>query len=97
MSDQKKAAQQQIKIADNLPGIEYSNALQIGHNKEEVQMIFMNIMGGGGKVVGKIITSPSHFKRMVEAMKDNLDKFESKHGKVEKADAPGSNEIGFKA
>jgi hypothetical protein len=54
----KNQAKQQIKIADNLPGIEYSNALQIGHNKEEVQMIFMNIMGGGGKVVAKIITSP---------------------------------------
>lgn len=93
----KNQAKQQIKIADNLPGIEYSNALQIGHNKEEIQMIFMNIMGGGGKVVGKIITSPSHFKRMVEAMKDNLDKFESKHGKVEKSDGPSKEEIGFKA
>lgn len=93
----KNQAKQQIKIADNLPGIEYSNALQIGHNKEEVQMIFMNIMGGGGKVVGKIITSPSHFKRMAEAMQTNLEKFESQHGKVEKADGPDKGEIGFKA
>lgn len=63
---------QEIKIADNIPGAEYANAAQISHNKDEFQMFFFSIVGQTGRVVGKIITNPGHYKRMVAAMTDNL-------------------------
>lgn len=86
---------QEIKIADNIPGAEYTNLAQINHNKEEFQIFFANIIPPSGRVVSKIITSPGHFKRMIAAMTDNLKKYEERFGKVE--EAPELNqEIGFK-
>jgi len=86
---------QEIKIADNIPGAEYANAMQINHNKDEMQMMFLNIMGLTGRVTGKIITSPGHFKRMIVAMEDNLKKYEERFGQVKEAERP-DKEIGFK-
>jgi hypothetical protein len=85
----------EIKIADNIPGAEYANLMKVGHNKEEFQLIFMNVMPPSGRVVGKIVTSPGHFKRMVSAMQENLKMYEDKIGKVEEAESPQG--IGFKA
>lgn len=96
MTNQKQQSQQQeIKIADNIPGAEYSNAMQANHNKDEFQMMFLSILGASGKVVGKIITSPGHFKRMLAAMNDNLKKYEEKFGEVKEAEGM-NNTIGFK-
>ena len=86
----------EIKIADNIPGGEYANAMQVNHNKDEIQMMFLNIMGMSGRVTGKIMTNPGHFKRMVAAMQDNLKKYEEKFGEVKIADGPVNHEIGFK-
>ncbi len=87
---------QEIKIADNIPGAEYANAMQINHNKDEMQVMFLNIMGISGRVTGKIITSPGHFKRMIAAMTDNLKKYEERFGEVKEAVGPENKEIGFK-
>ena len=87
----------EIKIADNIPGAEYANAMQINHNKDEMHMMFLNIMGGSGRVTGKIITNPGHFKRMLAAMQDNLKKYEEKFGEVKEAAGPENKEIGFKS
>ncbi|MDA3840100.1 MAG: DUF3467 domain-containing protein [Patescibacteria group bacterium] len=86
---------QDIKIADNIPGAEYANAMQVNHTKDEIQMMFLNIFGGSGKVTGKIISSPGHLKRMVAALSDNLSKYEEKFGKIEESKI-NDKEIGFK-
>ena len=98
MTDQPQQPQgkQQIKIADNIPGAEYANAMQANHNKDEFQVMFLSIMGGSGKVTGKIMTNPGHFKRMVLAMNDNLKKYEDQFGEIKESEVPGK-EIGFKA
>ena len=91
------AGAQEIKIADNIPGAEYANAMQVNHNKDEFQIMFLNILGISGRVTGKIITSPGHFKRMIAAMVDNLKKYEERFGQIQEAASPGSEkEIGFK-
>jgi len=86
----------EIKLADSIPGAEYTNLMQVGHNKEEFQLIFANVLGAGGKVVSKIITSPGHMKRIVSALKDNIEKYEKQFGSIEEAAAP-DKQLGFKA
>jgi len=86
----------EIKIADNIPGAEYANAMQINHNKDEFHLMFLNILGPSGRVTGKIITSPGHFKRMIAAMQENLKKYEEHFGEITEAVAPEGKEIGFK-
>ena len=88
---------QEVKIVDNIPGVEYANAMQINHSREEFQLIFFNISGLSGKVAGKIVTSPSHYKRILLAMEDNLKKYEEKFGEIKEAGRIDSQEIGFAA
>lgn len=101
MSDQKNPSQggqkqMEIKIADNIPGAEYANAMQVNHNRDEFQMMFLNILGGSGRVSGKIICSPGHYKRMLAAMQDNLKKYEGSFGEIKEVESPEGKEIGFK-
>lgn len=86
----------EIKIADNIPGAEYANAAQISHNKDEFQLFFFNIIGQTGRVVGKIITSPGHYKRVIVAMQENLKKYEENFGAIKESEEL-NKQIGFKA
>lgn len=70
-------------MADSFAGAEYTNMAQFNHNKEEFQLVLFNVAAGTGRVVSKIVTSPSHFKRMVLAMTDNLKKYETSFGKID--------------
>ncbi len=90
-----KNQKQEIKIADNIPGAEYANAMQINHNKDEFHLLFLNLLGPSGRVSSKIITSPGHYKRMIVAMTENLAKYEKQYGEIKEAISP-ENEIGFK-
>lgn len=87
---------QEIQIKDGFAGGEYANAMQASHNKEEFLLTFFNIVSPNGRVCGKIITSPAHLKRMINALSDNLKKYEEQFGSVEPAQSP-KNEIGFQA
>jgi hypothetical protein len=87
---------QEIKIADNIPGAEYANAMQVNHNKDEFQIMFLSIMGMSGRVTGKVMTNPGHFKRMVNAMNENLKKYEDNFGEIKESISPAEKEIGFK-
>ncbi len=90
------ASRKEIKIADNIPGGEYANAMQANHSKDEFYLTFLNIMAGSGRVTGKIITNPGHFKRMLAAMQENLKKYEETFGEVKEAENLDNKEIGFK-
>jgi hypothetical protein len=93
MSDQQT---NEIKITDSMPGAEYANIAHIGHNKEEFQLVFSNVLPPSGRVVAKIITTPGHFKRLLNAMQDNLKKYEEQFGEVKEAEIQ-EKEIGFKS
>jgi len=90
--------QLQIKISDEVLKGNYANAMQVAHTKEEFILDFMNLSPhqGVGIVGSRVIMSPGHVKRVISALQENLKKYESQFGNVEKADAP-SNEIGFQA
>lgn len=86
----------EIQVRDGFAGAEYANAMTVGHGKEEFLLTFMNIVSPAGRVVGKIITSPGHLKRIIRALDENLKKYEAAFGQVQEAEGPGK-EIGFKA
>lgn len=86
----------EIKIADNLPGGEYSNAMQVVFNKDEFTLPFFNIVGQNGRVVAKVISSPGHYKRIIAVMEKALKEYEAKFGAIKEAEEL-NREIGFKA
>ena len=95
MNQQNQVPQKRVQIRDNSAGGEYANAMQVGHSREEFLLTFLNIVPPTGRVVGKIITSPGHLKRIIRALDENLRKYEITFGEVEEAENP-KNEIGFK-
>jgi hypothetical protein len=84
----------QIKVREeDLKGL-YSNLMQVSHTKEEFCLDFFNLFPPQGVLVSRIIVSPSHLKRIIMALEDNLKKYEEKFGKVEVAKEP-ERIIGF--
>ncbi len=65
----------------------YANMLQVGHTPEEFVMDFMNIFPPTGTVTARIIISPSHMKRIVAALQENIKKYEEQFGLIKTADA----------
>ncbi len=86
--------QNKIQVRDNFVGGEYANAMQASHSKEDFLLTFMNIVAPTGRVVGKIIVSPGHMKRIVAALEENVKRYEAQFGKIEAAESP-KGEIGF--
>ncbi|MEP7162983.1 MAG: DUF3467 domain-containing protein [Candidatus Moraniibacteriota bacterium] len=84
----------QIKASDEMMKGEYSNMMQVMHTKEEFVMDFLNIFPPTGTLNSRVIVSPSHMKRIVAALADNLKKYEAQFGSVAASEGP-SNPIGF--
>jgi translation initiation factor 2 beta subunit (eIF-2beta)/eIF-5 len=90
-----KPKQIQIQASkDELKGV-YSNVMQVSHTKEEFVLDFLNIVGSTGVLSSRVILSPSHFKRMIRVLEENLRKYEEHFGKIPPAETP-EREIGFK-
>ncbi len=95
-NEQQKQGPNEVQIADNIPGAEYTNFANISHNQEEFQIVFANVMPPSGRVVSKLITTPAHFKRMINAMNENLKKYEEQFGAIKEIVGVNEKEIGFK-
>lgn len=67
----------------------YSNLAVITHSNTEFIVDFVRIMPGvpKAKVKSRVILTPEHAKRLMLALQDNINKFESMHGKI-KTDSP---------
>lgn len=97
MTEQKQPSDQiQIKATDEKMKGEYANMMQVLHTKEEFILDFFNVFPPTGTLNARIIVSPSHMKRMLAALADNLKKYEVQFGSVKASEAP-QNPIGFEA
>jgi hypothetical protein len=92
-----KDAQKEVKVnfPGNLRGGVYSNVMMVTHTKEEFVLDFMMVTPPVGSVTARVITSPSHLKRMISALTENLTKYEAKFGKLTAAKEPPKPAIGF--
>ncbi len=80
----------------------YANLMSVSHTGEEFVLDFFAVTpsSGGtarGTLVGRMVTSPSHFKRIVGALMDNLNKYEVQFGEIEepRGTPPDLGDIGF--
>jgi hypothetical protein len=95
MTEKQSGKQQvQIKASDEKLKGEYANMMQVLHTKEEFILDFLNVFPPTGTLNARIIVSPSHFKRMLLAMQENLKMYESGFGEVLASEAP-KGRIGF--
>lgn len=92
---EKENQQLQIKASDDLLKGAYANMAQISHGAEEFILDFANMMPPTGQLVARVIISPSHAKRLVQALNDNIKKYEEKFGTISLAVVP-DQKMGFK-
>lgn len=73
-----------IELPDNVAQGIYSNLAIITHSSSEFILDFISMLPGmpKAKVQSRIILTPEHAKRLLQALQDNLAKFEQQFGPV---------------
>lgn len=81
----------QIELSDEIAQGIYSNLAIISHSTSEFVVDFIRIVPGvpKAKVKSRIILTPEHAKRLLMALKDNIDKFEQQNGSIRIQNDPG--------
>ena len=88
---QPAAAQLDVKIGDEELKGRYANLLRVTHTREEFVLDFIQVVAPQGIVTARVVTSPGHLKRIVQALAANLGRYEEAFGPIgESADpSPG--------
>jgi Protein of unknown function (DUF3467) len=76
----------------------YSNLAIITHSPAEFIMDFTRILPGvpKAKVFARIIMTPQHARLLLNALRDNIEKYEGKFGEIKiSSDQPPSPNFGF--
>ena len=84
-----------IKVDEHTALGTYSNLAAIRHTKEEFIFDFAFVYPDGpmGKLISRMILSPSHVKRFLEALETNVKRYEENFGSITPAEVPPS--VGF--
>lgn len=77
-----------IELPEDVADGVYSNLAIITHSHSEFIVDFVNIMPGvpKAKVKTRIILTPQHAKRLMKALKENINKFELNFGEIKDND-----------
>jgi len=90
---------QQVNIEINEKEAEgiYSNLAFISHSPSEFVLDFARLLPGipKAKVYARIVTTPQHVKSFMNALEENIKKYEAQFGAI-KTFASEGKEIGFK-
>ena len=75
----------------------YSNLAIITHSPAEFIIDFTRVTPGvpRARVHARIIMTPQHFKLLLNAMKENIDRFEAQYGEI-KTDRQAEHPFGFR-
>jgi hypothetical protein len=82
--EQQKETGVKIEIDEQTANGIYSNLAMFRHSENEfiLDFIFFQPQDGKAKVRSRIITSPAHAKKILEALKANIAKYEEKFGAI---------------
>ncbi len=82
--DKKKVQQINIELDEKVSSGEYANFVVVTHSTAEFVMDFTRLLPGvpKAKIHSRIIMAPQHAKAYMLALKDNINKFEEKHGEI---------------
>lgn len=84
MADTKKQKQLSIELPEEVAEGTYSNLAVIAHSNSEFIIDFLRLVPNvpKAKVKSRIILTPQHAKRLMRALADNVQKFESQFGPI---------------
>ena len=73
-----------IELDESIAQGLYSNLVIVNHSQTEFVLDFINVMPGApkAKVRSRIILTPDHTKKFINALGENLNKYEKSFGKI---------------
>ena len=73
-----------INVPDDVSGGTYSNLAMINHSPDDFMLDFIFVQPGGkqGEIRSRIILTPGHYKRLLQAMQQNLKRYEQMFGEI---------------
>ncbi len=82
--DKSKENNINIELDESIAQGLYSNLVIVNHSPTEFVLDFINVMPGApkAKVRSRIILTPEHTKKFINALAENLDKYEKSFGKI---------------
>ena len=94
----KKIQQINIELDEKISSGEYANFVVVTHSSAEFVMDFIRILPGltKSKVKSRLVISPMHAKTFLNALQDNIEKYEKKFGErkvVKNKQVPNFNPI----
>jgi Protein of unknown function (DUF3467) len=99
MSEAPKPQQQvQIKADEKELLGQYSNLVVVHHNADEFTLNFIYLFPTlpQGKLVGSMILSPAHAKRLLRALEENVLRYEAQFGTLPEGSGPAPEpNVGF--
>ena len=89
MADQQAQTQLNIEISEETAEGQYANLAIITHSHAEFVIDFVNVMPGTpkSKVKSRIILTPQHAKRFMNALLENVNRFEMANGPIKDLEA----------
>jgi hypothetical protein len=60
----------------------------VGHGPEEFIMDWLLHSPNGPHLVSRLIVTPGHMKRILNALQENVDKYEQTYGEIKVAESP---------
>ncbi len=97
-NEQPQITQQlQIELGEKEAEGIYSNLAIITHSPAEFIIDFTRVTPGvpRARVHARIIMTPQHLKLLMNAMKENMERYEHAYGEV-RTEAPGDHPFGFR-
>ena len=93
----KKRNQISIELSEEMADGEYANLATIAHSNSEFVIDFIRLMPGApkAKVKSRIIVTPEHAKRLLNALKENIEKYEDAFGSIKQTDEAPKFPINF--
>lgn len=84
-----------IEISDQIAQGTYSNLAILSHSSSEFVADFIRVLPGMPKaqVKSRIIMTPENAKRLMLALQDNINRFESQFGKIKNLEGAGGATI----
>lgn len=90
MDPKADAKKVEIKVDEAVAVGQYASLAAIRHSREEFLFDFAFLFPDGpyGKLVSRVIVSPAHAKRFLEALQANIKRYEDAYGTIVPSDLP---------
>lgn len=79
-----------VELSEEMAEGVYANLAIINHSPTEFVLDYIQVMPGvpKAKVRSRVILTPQHAKRFLQAMKENVRRYEESHGPIQDLEMP---------